>query len=479
MLPPLVESTDPAAARLLVYIGDQGNARETILATQEETRKLRIKLSDGKFDEYDETMRRPNAIVLSILRLYASALPRVQHRKKSPQEILRTIVPDLVSALNEASEYGNTTEARSIISTVVELVQRSLDWVKSKPDISEEDSTACGELLKSLLREAVGAYAQLIKSHLSGRTFVRCFPKYRMTTKLEAGEEDWEVGAEAMRSALSLLVRLGVQVDRLVTQPSFVHLVLVAHSDDISSKTLFHLQAFQPVILSAIQTNTILDETLSFLIEVIHTHSASPMSPEVAIPLCHVLPALASVHQSANVRHQTFRILSLILGMVDPALRMQILKDLCTDEQFPQMRVAAVGLVKEAILSALNATEESIFASPRLLQGLGTVIFRTDPIDFCEQKPTLEELQDSTEPQRLAECLSLLYILLMRDKGKNRTGIWDKDNLKNIDKVLLAPLKTMLESLFENEEVQQSHSHSIMPLVALQTGLERVQNVLQ
>lgn len=201
-----------------------------------------------------------------------------------------------------------------------------------------------------------------------------------------------------------------------------------------------------------------LDEALSFLLEALHA-SESTITQDVSIPLCTVIPVLASAHPSPATRHQAYRILSRIISLSDPTLRLQVLKQLCSDPQFPQMRVAAVGLVKDSVLAALSSDAPSMLASPALLQGLGKTLFRPDPPDFCSKFTSLKELKESSEPPRLVECLSLLYILLQRDI-KNRTGIWDKDNLRNLEKQLLSPVRTLVENMLEAAQVRNGEQAS-------------------
>ena len=216
---------------------------------------------------------------------------------------------------------------------------------------------------------------------------------------------------------------IGFPIKEIIKRPSAVHFVLVAHDQCPLSKKLQLLPSFLPIIISSIQGNIILDETVSFLLETLHCNSKSTISSDISIPLCTVIPSIASAHPSPSLRHQAFRILSMILSSSDPPLRLQILQDLCTNSEFPQMRVAAVGLVKEAIMEAFSVSETpNLFASPRFLQVMGPTIFRPSPKDFFLAKPSLEELRQSSEPPRLVECLSLLYILLLRDK-KNKVRV--------------------------------------------------------
>ena len=180
-----------------------------------------------------------------------------------------------------------------------------------------------------------------------------------------------------------------------------------------------------PVLISSIQTNSFLDESLAVLTRTLHLRqsktSLSSLSPHITVPLCGLLPAVASSHADPLTRHQAFRVLSLLLVASEPQLRFRHLVELTSDSEFPQMRVASVGLVKEALLEALSLpppSAENIFLTSLFLRSFGTILFRPNPSDlFTSANLTLSEFQDSHEPQRLVECLALYYVLLLRDKS--------------------------------------------------------------
>ena len=223
------------------------------------------------------------------------------------------------------------------------------------------------------------------------------------------------------------LKQLGLANDVYVSQPSLGSLMLLAHSSDYTFTTPI-LASFFPVILMALQANTALDEILSVLM-----NSIVPLSkqvprlefpPDLIVPLAHVLPPLASVHPDPSIRHYTFRILSAALALAPSPVRVQLLQGLLTDsDSSPQMRVAAVGLVKEALLEALATplgsaeAQRNVFASPAFLKTFGPIILRPDPPDLFAPGNILQldDFLDTKEPLRLVECLSLYYVLLMRD----------------------------------------------------------------
>lgn len=192
------------------------------------------------------------------------------------------------------------------------------------------------------------------------------------------------------------------------------------------------LEKLHPILLASIQTNHCLDEALAFLLFTlyrIHTSSGTRESP--SIPLSALLPVLAASHPDPTIRHITFRILSLLLSLTPSVTRLEILKGLVEGdpddrEATGAMTVAAVGLVREAIVDAFSpspssATLQNIFKTPHLLQTLGPILLRPSPPDLFSTPSGLKILQDpdSVEPARLTECLGFYYTLLIRDVGNS------------------------------------------------------------
>lgn len=128
---------------------------------------------------------------------------------------------------------------------------------------------------------------------------------------------------------------------------------------------------------------------------------------------------MSSLHPDPQTRHLAFRILSMALSLSPPLTRMQIFREILTDDVFPQIRVAGIGLLKETVLDALSWRRTGDpFPSPALLQTFGPVIFQSNPPDlFLNSSLELDKFLDTVEPKRLVECLSFYYALLMRDQG--------------------------------------------------------------
>jgi hypothetical protein len=200
-------------------------------------------------------------------------------------------------------------------------------------------------------------------------------------------------------------------------------MILLAHSitDTLEARNL--LSSLLPIILASIQSNSALDEALAILLRSLDPRviPRPELSPDIVIPLCTLLPPLCNSNPDPLLRHQIFRILSLLLSSSPPPLRLQLLKDLTTDSDLPQMCVASVGLVKEAFLEATSTTTSNLFASSMFLQVFGPVLLRPNPPDLFTSNISLDEFKNSSEPSRLIECLALYYVILQRDKS-NRVG---------------------------------------------------------
>ena len=182
------------------------------------------------------------------------------------------------------------------------------------------------------------------------------------------------------------------------------------------------------------QSNIALDETLGLLLfsfgDLRSQTPAPDLPPQLIIPLVHVLAPLSSSHPDPPTRHVSFRLFSLVLGLAASPVRLRLLKDLISESEGspPQMRIAAIGLVKEAVLEALSLPESSssardnVFVSPLFMREVGATIFSIEPHGFPTSTAlTLEEFLESPEPLRLVESLGLLYVLFQRDVD-NRVG---------------------------------------------------------
>ncbi|THV07962.1 hypothetical protein K435DRAFT_174453 [Dendrothele bispora CBS 962.96] len=509
-LPSLLPYPDDAAQDVLGLMCMRSNPKEILIAAEEALERLhRTALENEEESDIQQNTDQKKDMSLAeqtlrLLRLL-KAISRLQFRKKSAADTIRPLMIQLQSTIHDAANQFDRGQGRALMLASAELVDVTLDWTLTKENVST------GEL----------------------RAFT---------------DSTWRAGDSTMQATITTYIKLqeNAEVTDLRTFPSIPSppdqtiLLVYAHwlTRSFEQKaipsprtTLFNLEALLPVILSSIQTNHFLEETLAVLLLSLYNVQGSgkqttELSSDLIHPLFNVLPELASAHPEPQVRHYTFRILSMVLRGSPAMVRMQTLRSLTgpSDPDQPpsqgwnkqieevvearrlQMRIASVGLVKEAVLEALqesSSASQNVFASPKFLQTFGPVLFRTQPEGYLEilsQKTRgLSEnnrsehywdelrkvLEEEAELTRLVECLSLYYVVLLRDV-RNWTGIRDKDNIANVEKLFLVPIRRVLDQLLgtSGNEVgpQYGHSaqlHAVMPLAALKLSLERVDDALK
>jgi len=195
------------------------------------------------------------------------------------------------------------------------------------------------------------------------------------------------------------------------------------------------LPSFLLSLLTMLQPSSRLhDDAIAFLLLILHRNrvdSRTELLPDVINTLKPVLVVLSSVHTSPLVRNQTFRALSLLLGSSPVQLRLQLLADLLANCEYPQMRVAAVSLVKDAVLEALESQSmesPNPFRTPMFMRVFGPLLFRPSPSNLFvpDTKLDLQDFFDNPELKRIIEVLSLYYVVLKWDKA-NRACCLSQD----------------------------------------------------
>ncbi|KAJ3976031.1 hypothetical protein EV361DRAFT_885468 [Lentinula raphanica] len=560
----LLPSPDPGSDRLLDLIKQTCSPKETMIASAENLERIhrlvvldeeQEESSDYPSDEAGEpTEKKEGSISIQVLRLVRtfSVISKIPFRRKSASDTIQSFIPELQSTIHILGSQTRFSKSigREVLWNSAALVDTVMDWVEQKEGVKGEEIEACKDILRPFISTIIDSLAYCIQASLAKRAFKQCFPRLGLRETLDEG---WERGNDSIQKATSCYTRVGGSLS--TRRPSETTFILTAHSL-LPQNTPPRLTTYFPFIIGSIQANTLLDESLAFLL-ISFSPSPTPhhnvIHPESQlIPLLTVLPSLSSAHPDPFIRHCTFRILGLALHVAPDPLQMQALKDLIgdTSDQAQQMRVAAVSLVKDAVLSALVEVESStsqtgsgginILASPRFLQTFAPVLFVVNPPELFsvsggKQAPTVRELEEdkmNTELLRLAEVLSLYYVLVMRDT-KNRTGIRDRDNRANIERILLAPMRAAIpkwieaveealskkemakekeksaetEGMQEEKEKEEAgagssnpppspphsyshhhgrtrggshqslHSHALVPLISLQMGLERIDSM--
>ncbi|XP_006455730.1 hypothetical protein AGABI2DRAFT_187913 [Agaricus bisporus var. bisporus H97] len=477
LLSVLLECKDPAARDLIAVMGECSSAKEVIIAVQEETEKIINRLEEGEDDGWEDGDGSEKRKLLTMFSVCCSAIKRLKLRKRTASETLQPLLSNLRRAMEAISVRVKSDDAKVLMGDIESMVSAMSKWVGNLPTIDDEESRKCRSLLKSVLDDALVLFRHHLGYDTAQMAFETCFPRLgKSGGKTHDGE-----GRRMVEIYASAYKDLGYASEQLFSSPTTVSIILFVH-DWISSSTALkasRLSRFVPSMLTMLQpTSTLHDDALAFLLLVLHrnqANAADEVSPEVVTTVLPQLIVLSSVHPLPATRHQAFRALSLLLTSGPSQLRLQLLADLVAKCEYPQMRVAAVGLVKDAVLQALDAdpsNSRNAFGSAMFMRMFGPLLFRPSPPELFDTKIDLENFMDSPEPKRITEVLSLYYVVLLRDKS-NLTGVRDKDILVTIEKNLLHPLASWLATI--EDEDQAESTHETMPLVSLKLGLNRIE----
>ncbi|KAI0711155.1 hypothetical protein C8T65DRAFT_647682 [Cerioporus squamosus] len=467
IIPMVVGSPEAGAEDLLDLMFKECSAKEVVMAVEEVMESLdrRLQLRDEEGEENVDRLSFARQLA-RLVRAYEMAIPRLPKWKKSPRETVESRLTELESLISLVSTHATAGDDRVVISAVTHLVNALKDGADEKTK----------ELLHHLLDETVSAFANWLRERVAKKAFAANFSRLVLP----------QAGASSSQGLLtgiwSALRSLGVDARYYESRPSLVSLVLLAH-EPAYTFSIQTLTAFFPIVLSSIQSNVALDEVLSILLSLLAPLRSQTPRPELSvdliIPLVHLLPHLASNHSDPDIRHYTYRVLSLVLGLSPSPVRFRLLHDLLGDKEVPpQMHVAAVGLLKEAVLEGLAARDKNMFASPLLLSTFGLIVLRPDPPDL--DSVSLDNFLHSAEPLRMVECLAFYYTLLLRD-AQNQTGVRDDGSRKVVQRELLQPLRRRLEAWQKDlaASTEEEHDHdSTLQLGILDMWLERVQGTL-
>ncbi|TFK89669.1 hypothetical protein K466DRAFT_574710 [Polyporus arcularius HHB13444] len=469
IIPVVIGSQEAGADDLLELMSKECSAKEVVMAVEEVMESLdrQLQLRDEESEESVNQLSIARQLA-RVVRAYEIAIPRLPKWKKSPRETVESRLAELESVLSLVGTHATAGDDRVVISAVTHLVDSLKDGADEKTK----------ELLHHLLDETVSAFANCIREGVAKKAFAANFSRLVLP---QAASSSSSQGL--LTGTWSALRALGVDTRYYESRPSLVSLVLLAHEPTYTFSTQT-LSAFFPIVLSSIQSNVALDEVLSILLSSLAPLRSQTPRPELSVdlivPLVHLLPHLASNHSDPEIRHYTYRVLSLVLGLAPSPVRFHLLHDILGDKDVPpQMHVAAVGLLKEAVLEGLAAKDKNMFASPLLLSTFGPIVLRPDPPDL--DSVSLDDFLKSAEPLRMVECLAFYYMLLLRDT-KNQTGVRDDGSRNVVQRELLQPLRQRLEAwqtaLAASPKGNEHNHDSTMQLGILDMWLERVQGTL-
>ncbi|KAF8526571.1 hypothetical protein BU17DRAFT_40325 [Hysterangium stoloniferum] len=478
VLPLLVPAEKEGASELIQLITREDNAKECLMAIQ-------LCLENLHRDDRREISDAPYSVqVIRMLKACYEFIPRLQLRKKGPEETLRPLLKQLNTTIDTFAPHAQEEDGRNIILSVCELIDGTLNWSTQNASADDSQNKRTADPLSNLLYTTLGSCAPYIKASLAQRRFDIYHPRLIFRSNIPTESEE---GIVVIQSAIKSAQLLNITPQNLASQPlSLGKLILIAYHEPSaiphSSETFLDLL---PILISSLQQNVATDESLALLLTLLHS-SSHQLQQEIVDPLSTVLTPLASTHHQPLVRHIAFRLLATLLSRAPPPVHLTHISSLLSDCPFPQMRVAAVGLVKEAFLRDIDSPgkETSPFSSSTLLRALGSKLFRPDPPELFAS-PTdksLEAFLDSSEPARLTECLAFYYVLIMRDRT-NSTGIRDRDTIRTVENGLVAPLRKALAvwmkdtSHLEGESIDPN-PHALMPIASLETSVERVDNAI-
>ncbi|KAH0834779.1 hypothetical protein J3R83DRAFT_10379 [Lanmaoa asiatica] len=492
VLPTLLPCRQDGSTDLTRVCALNNSPKEVMIVIQEAIEYLQTCLSheeDEKEEDGPDRVQR----VIGIVSLCSPAISRSKLGKRSALELCSPVLENVASLVTSVSPFGTKEQGRVLITEVASLVKSLTVWASAVADFNGLQEIK--SLLRELLDTTIISYASSIQASLAVRAAESYFPRFFVKS---SAKEGWQEGEGAMLEVQLALENLGNFSHETHWKPSsFSDLIYLAHStppvvlSPSAPSDLHHL------LVNALQMNMFIDEALFLLFRIL-THESLSIPPEVATSLCTVLAALASTHLDPTIRQLNLRLLSLTLSKLPPPPRLEILLKLTTDEDFPQIRGPAVGLLKEAVLEALalppDHASRNPFASSELLRVFGGVLFRPNPPGFFNERKTREELAQSLELLRIADCLSFYYVLLQRDHenkvrlatGRSllfylfsilryapKTGVRSKGNVMSVQSSVLRPLRQWLNEHTAGEE------QPLMAMLSLQIGLDRIDSALR
>ena len=280
-------------------------------------------------------------------------------------------------------------------------------------------------------------------------------------------DRDYQESAKSLQIRPNSLVTLARNPQNAALMMASV--VLLAHWNPPPSPIA--LSSIIPYISPLLQSGTAVDEVLFLLLNHAHYH---PTRSTPIDSLIQPLITLCSTSPDPIQRNTAFVALSQLSKPLHPAQQITLFIELLSPETdpFPQMRVAAVGMVKEAVSEALSAAallppdkqrhHAGLLASPQLFAHLGQYFLRSEPPELLSGPLDgfdVDAFLESSEPTRLHLCLSLYYMLLVQDVSNLvsgvcywvivldnlQTGVRDAGSIRETSASLLRPLAKVLD----------------------------------
>lgn len=163
-------------------------------------------------------------------------------------------------------------------------------------------------------------------------------------------------------------------VEKADGQDAFAAFVLLVHDFRIAPSFQM-LQRTMPTTLTCLSSGILIDQTLAWVLRCVNPESEEVLEEGTVCTLssvsrgfrsargyliralAQVLAQVASVSPDTMIRQVAFQSMSDLLSRTSPLLRRQLLVELISDCPFPQMRTAAVSLLKREILGAIDSSD--------------------------------------------------------------------------------------------------------------------------
>ncbi|KAG1906214.1 uncharacterized protein F5891DRAFT_1004589 [Suillus fuscotomentosus] len=454
VLPPLLRCRREEAVDLISLISENSSPKEVLIVVQEALEQITQLAREDEAEEESEEEYAPGSVrtLINVIVLSTKSLPRLTLGKRTALSAVSPLVSGVISAVSSLGRDFTLDSGRSLLEGVSRMSQVFYTWIIKTG--SEANAAEARKLITLLLDTTVLACASCIRASLCARAFEMHYPRLTLTSAIEP---EWQEGEHAILSILTTLRVMNLSPQDV---PAMSSLIMLAHEKESYPSLKDLPSTLHSMLVTSIQMNFALDESLFLIFRCVTQDRTQPdLPPDLATSLCVVLPALASTHLDPFIRHFSLRLIALILARLPSVFQQQILITLASGAELPQMRAAAVGLLKEFVLDALQipalSGEQNVFASPLLIRSFGPILFRTMPSDYLS-----------------TEVLSFYYVLLQRDKA-NKTGIRDPDNIASVESSLLRPLRSFLEKW------SNTTANPILSVISLQIGLERIDYAVQ
>ncbi|KAM0786914.1 hypothetical protein ACM66B_002338 [Microbotryomycetes sp. NB124-2] len=421
----------------------------------------------------------PTRQIEALADAYVSALQRIKTQK--PNMFLSSAIDSVISAMRVLASTGHSFTAILQVSAKFAQSLAKSSWV-------EPTRQQCLNLLQRFLLQTVALVHAGMPSGLAHRFLISIEPKYQLPPSApQAAEEDsqatdqaWLATTALAQEHLELNTAALVQLarDHAVNDEGIAAVVLLAHIvaerqaelHPIGNTSFVQdLADTRPLIMASLLLHTEgtinADEPLFLLSYVLRgvERSRETLEDEDVFLIVEFLSAVSSQSQDVNIRFAAYRQLAAILTRLieKEEVLVMVLRDLVLECPYEPMRAASISLIREVMAHKFAQSRDSILLSPLFWHELGTQLFKAPPQD--------EAINLQVELSRLQEILSLLYLLLGRDKlDLTRT----KSKMPQIWAKLLEPVRARMSNWSNDREVGP------LTVEMLQASLDRIGSVL-